>query len=237
MGQLTIAGTVDLSSDVSASCLRLADTGVKLVDLSFDSLEQFTGGRACNLLVRAANQASANGSRIACISLARMPIESAVSDNASAAEALATLDELVRAGGDVGAGVFCIPPPAVASSSAAVETVGYREALNCIHRVLEELSPTAERTGLFLGVRAPHSGCLLSPVEVCELIDAVASPCVGISLDVVQLAEIGRVEDWLTVLGNHVVSVRSSSRMLTGIQAAVEEHLSDRCIIVIDESG
>lgn len=236
MGRLVRAATVNLSSDVSAACRRLVDAGAESAEFSIDSLQKFTGDHLSDLLVQAAKHASAAGLRVACVSLTRMPVEPAVSDTTADRGSMVILDQLVCASGDIGAGVISIPPPAVMAANQSAKTVGYREALNCLYRVLDELSPAAERSSLFLGIRAPCYGCLLSPVEVSELIDAIASPCVGVSLDVLQLAEIGRVDDWLTVLGNHVVSVRSSLEMLPGVQTAVEAHLSGECILVVDES-
>lgn len=236
MGQLIRAATVNLSSPAPVGYAQLADAGFESVDLSIDSVEQFTGDAAEKILSRAADQAAAHGLRIACVTLRQLPVELACGDHSSCGQIMASLDRLVRTSGELGAGVCGIAPPAVVASNVASKTVGYRDALNCVYRLLGGLSEAAEFSGVCLGVCAPCHGCLLSPVEACELIEAVASPCVGVSVEVEQLNPIGRVEDWLTVLGTHVVSVRLAPDTAAGIESLLQRGGPADCVVVIDDS-
>ncbi|MEE9297204.1 MAG: hypothetical protein V3W34_19870 [Phycisphaerae bacterium] len=236
MGQLIRAATVNLSSPAPAGYAQLADAGFESVDLSIDSVEQFTGDAAEKILSRAADQAAAHGLGIACVTLRHLPVELACGDHSSRGQIMASLDRLVRTSGELGAGLCGVAPPAVVASNGASKTVGYRDALNGVYRVLGELSQAAEFSGVCLGVCAPCHGCLLSAVEVCELIEAVASSCVGVSVQVEQLNHIGRVEDWLAVLGRHVVSMRLTLNTLAGIESLLQRSGPADCVVVIDNS-
>ena len=102
-----------------------------------------------------------------------------------------------------------IPP--VARNQVGDSGVGfsrYQEALNFAYHLLHGARYEAEATGVALALEAATGGCLLSPVELREIIDAANSWAVGACVDVVRMARIGQPEDWLATLGHRVHSVR-----------------------------
>ena len=84
----------------------------------------------------------------------------------------------------------------------------YEEALNFAYQLLHGARYDAEATGVALALEAAAGGCLLSPVELREIIDAANSWAVGACVDVARIARIGQPEDWLATLGRRIHSVR-----------------------------
>lgn len=107
----------------------------------------------------------------------------------------------------VGAGLLnlAIPPVGEAANS---HLTGYRDGLNFAHALLRELRFEAECRGIRLALVAPSEGCLVSPVEVGELLDAAHSSGVGACVDVARASRVGRIEDWLATLGRRVAAIR-----------------------------
>jgi len=86
----------------------------------------------------------------------------------------------------------------------------YQDALNFAYQLLRAARFEAEAAGVVVAVEAAHDGCLLSPVELRELIDAVNSWVVGACLDVDRVRTVGEPIDWLTTLTHRVKAVRSN---------------------------
>jgi sugar phosphate isomerase/epimerase len=84
----------------------------------------------------------------------------------------------------------------------------YRDGLNFAYQVLRGLRFEAEAAGVQVAIDAAHGGCLLSPVEVGDLIDAVNSPAIGACVDVDLVSSVGDPLDWLATLGPRVSVVR-----------------------------
>lgn len=64
--------------------------------------------------------------------------------------------------------------------------------------------------GVALALDAPSCGCLLSPVELREVIDTANSSAIGACLDLGKIAALGSPADWVTTLGHRVHAVRVS---------------------------
>ena len=86
----------------------------------------------------------------------------------------------------------------------------YQAALNFAYGLLHELRFEAERLGVAVALEAGANGCLLSPVELREVIDAANSWAVGACIDTDRIARLGPPEDWLTTLNQRVHCVRAA---------------------------
>jgi sugar phosphate isomerase/epimerase len=84
----------------------------------------------------------------------------------------------------------------------------YQDGLNFADRLLHEVRYEAESSGVAVALEAAAGGCLLSPVELCEMIDRANSWAVGACIDVVRIAQIGLPPDWLATLRRRVHAVR-----------------------------
>ena len=143
------------------------------------------------------------------------------------------------------------PVPDVAVPDIAFS--GYQDALNFAYHLLRETRYEAESTGVPVALEAATGGCLLSPVELRETIDAANSWALGVCLDCDRVASVGSPADWLATLNrrvrcirvhgsaslapSHAVSAVSSgqrsNRGLTELFAAMEETSYDGPIIVV----
>lgn len=85
----------------------------------------------------------------------------------------------------------------------------YQDGLNFAYRFLHGIRYDAEATGVTVAIEAAHGGCLLSPVELREIIDEANSWAVGACLDIDGIRRIGSPEDWITTLGRRVLAVRA----------------------------
>lgn len=116
--------------------------------------------------------------------------------------------ELTRALGVFEGSVLTITPPPVLPRHAGDAVCGYQDALNLTRRALVDLCFEAERNGVGLALRAPSRGCVLSPVEARELIDALASPCIGVCIDSAALESVGLLDDWVSTLRHRILALR-----------------------------
>jgi len=99
---------------------------------------------------------------------------------------------------------------------------GYQDALNFAWQMGRTLRFAAERSGTDLALEAAAGGCLLSPVELRELLDACGSHALGVCLDVERLKGIGLVTDWLSTLGSRVRCIRLDAENATQIESLIE---------------
>ena len=72
---------------------------------------------------------------------------------------------------------------------------------------LAAIVPYAAEHGVRLGIENVHSGCLLTPTEMREYVASFASPWVGAYVDVGNGLLYAPSEDWLRILGPHLVGV------------------------------
>jgi len=96
----------------------------------------------------------------------------------------------------------------------------YLDALNFAYELLHGVRFEAEAAGISVALEAASGGCLLSPVEMRELIDAVNSSAIGVCLDVDRIAEIGSPLDWIDTLHRRIQAVRCAEIPCTPASAA-----------------
>lgn len=103
----------------------------------------------------------------------------------------------------------------------------YSEALAGTYRLLCAARHEAEQCGVCVMIDAPADRFLLSPAEVADLAARVASPHVGVRLDVFAAAVVSDPCDWIAELGRHVRGLlcRSNGRGLdwTALRRALDE--------------
>ena len=145
--------------------------------------------------------------------------------------------ELTRALGAFEGSVLTITPPPVLPRQPGDAVCGYQDALNLTRRALVELCFEAERSGVGLALRAPSRGCVLSPVEARELIDALASPCIGVCIDSAALESVGLLDDWIRTLRHRILALRvASTAFATGCDELLLAVAGD-WNLVVDPSG
>ncbi len=72
---------------------------------------------------------------------------------------------------------------------------------------MKALSPIAEDLDIFIGVENIWNKFLLSPLEMRSYIDTIASPKVGVWLDVANMLMFGYPEHWIKILNSRIVNV------------------------------
>lgn len=87
------------------------------------------------------------------------------------------------------------------------EIVPYDLAYERVQGVLGRLARLAEKHRVFLGIENVWNKFLLSPLEMRDLIDKVASPFVGSYLDVGNVLGLGYPEHWIKILGKRIRQV------------------------------
>ncbi len=81
----------------------------------------------------------------------------------------------------------------------------YQEGINFAYQLLRRVRLDAECCGVSVALEAGATGCLLSPVELRELIDTANSWAVGVCIDA---ARIALPADWIRILKARVHAVR-----------------------------
>jgi sugar phosphate isomerase/epimerase len=99
-------------------------------------------------------------------------------------------------------------PPVRRNGKTAVAFPRCQEALNFADVLLRRLRLEAEAAGVPLALEAAAGGCLLSPVELRELIDGACSWAVGACLDWTTVTRVGDFADWCETLARRVHCVR-----------------------------
>ena len=87
--------------------------------------------------------------------------------------------------------------------------VPYAEAMQRTHDALQMLRHEAEARGVALAIENVWNRFLLSPMEMCELIDRINSPYVGAYFDIGNVMTIGVPQDWIGLLGGRIVRVHA----------------------------
>lgn len=126
-------------------------------------------------------------------------------------EAIAEVIDLLYRAADVGASCLSLTLPPVRSASEGVASFRYQDALTLAYKILRGARFDAEAAGVPLALEGAAGGCLLSPVELREIIDAAASWAVGACIDAARLAQVGTLDDWVTTLTHRVHATRLSA--------------------------
>jgi hexulose-6-phosphate isomerase len=87
------------------------------------------------------------------------------------------------------------------------EHVPYDVAYENMNRSVAELIPTAEETGVLIGIENVWNKILMSPVEMRQFIDGFDSPWVRSYFDVGNVLRTGYAEDWVRILGERIAGV------------------------------
>lgn len=118
--------------------------------------------------------------------------------------ALAALDRAAW----LGAEVLLIVPGVVARHQQPGQMLcGYAEALHRAFDALRGLVYEAESRGVILAVENVWNQLLISPIEMREFIDRLASPWIGVYFDVGNVLRYGFPQDWIRILGRRIVRV------------------------------
>lgn len=72
---------------------------------------------------------------------------------------------------------------------------------------MKRLAPIAEENGVYIGVENVWNKFLLSPLEMCQFVDAVGSKWVGAYFDVGNVLYAGYPEHWIRILGSRIKKV------------------------------
>ncbi len=123
-------------------------------------------------------------------------------------EACDDLAELLARAAALGVRCLNLAVPPLRRGEAECGFARYQDMLNFTHELLQRIRLEAESSGVAVALEAAAGGCLLSPVELRELIDVANSWAVGACVDVGRVASIGSAADWLTTLTHRVHSVR-----------------------------
>jgi sugar phosphate isomerase/epimerase len=156
----------------------------------------------------------------------------------------------LHAAAAIGAKVLNLHLPPVRGSGRGEGFGRYQEGVNFAYELLHRARLEAEATGVAVALEAADGGCLLSPVELREIIDAANSWAVGACVDAGRIALLGSPADWVGTLEHRVQAVRLSpsldepKRGATGGSAWAEELLrsldnvpADRPLIICGEEA
>ncbi|MFH1747880.1 MAG: sugar phosphate isomerase/epimerase family protein [Planctomycetota bacterium] len=106
-----------------------------------------------------------------------------------------------------GAEAILVVPAVVGAVSELQQRVTYADAWYRTLEALLILRHDAEALGVTLAIENVHNRFLLSPLEMCDLIDQVNSPYVGVYLDVGNVLAYGYPRDWITTLSRRIARV------------------------------
>jgi hexulose-6-phosphate isomerase len=87
------------------------------------------------------------------------------------------------------------------------EDVPYDLAYERSLAALKELAGVAEKLGVHIGVENVWNKFLLSPLEMRDFVDAVASPMVGVYFDAGNVLVNGYPDHWIKILGPRILKV------------------------------
>ncbi len=124
-----------------------------------------------------------------------------------------TVSSQLRAAASLGAKVLNVGIPPVQQGCQGRSFARYQEGLNFAYELLHRARHEAEATGVAVALEAADGGCLLSPVELREIIDAANSWAVGACIDAERIALFGSPADWVRTLQHRVQAVRLSGSL------------------------
>ena len=87
--------------------------------------------------------------------------------------------------------------------------VGFRTAYTRAVAAIRELEPYAAERDVILGIENVPNKFLLSPLEMVDFIDEIASPHVQAYLDIGNMLQHGYPQDWICELSHRVVAVHA----------------------------
>ncbi len=114
----------------------------------------------------------------------------------------------LRAASWLGAEVLLVVPGTLAPPGAdSAFHVPYDVAYERMREGVGRLVPTAEETGVAMGIENVWNRVLLSPLEMRDFIDSFGSDAVGAYFDAGNVIVTGYAEDWVRILGARIGAV------------------------------
>ncbi len=104
-------------------------------------------------------------------------------------------------------GVLVIPGYVGLPWDPSVKPVRYDLAYDRLLGALQSLAPTAEQWNVPVLIENIWNMFLLSPLEMRQLIDEVASPQVGVLFDTGNVVQFGFPEQWIRILGTRIKEI------------------------------
>jgi hexulose-6-phosphate isomerase len=104
-------------------------------------------------------------------------------------------------------GVLVIPGYVGLPWDPSVQPVRYDFAYDRLRDSLQSLAPVAEELGTTILIENIWNMFLLSPLEMRQLIDEVASPRVGVLFDTGNVVQFGFPEQWIRILGARIKEI------------------------------
>ena len=153
---------------------------------------------------------------------------------------LAEVDALLQRAASLGARCLTLMIPPVHGDAPARSVDGfdrYQDGLNFAYALLHHARHEAERGGVTVALEAGAGGCLLSPVELREIVDAANSWAVGACIDTHRIARIGSPGDWLTTLRHRVHAIRMGGKDSDSALAAALEEIQFTGPLIAGGSG
>ncbi len=130
-------------------------------------------------------------------------------------EGVESLSALLPWAAKLGARCVNVAIPPLQSRCGQAGLARYQDALNFAYGLLHSIRFEAEEAGVAVALEPVIGGCLLSPVELREIIDNANSWAVGSVVDADRIAAVGSVEDWLRTLTHRVHAVRLPRHLAT----------------------
>lgn len=122
--------------------------------------------------------------------------------------ALNEVNTLIDRAAGLGAQCLNLTIPPLARSRGDQGFTSYQAALNYAYELLYHARFETEAAGVAVALEAGANSCLLSPVELRQIIDAANSWAAGVCIDVARIRRIGSPTDWLRILTARVHAVR-----------------------------
>ncbi|MFZ4615233.1 MAG: sugar phosphate isomerase/epimerase family protein [Rectinemataceae bacterium] len=103
--------------------------------------------------------------------------------------------------------ILCVPGYVGCDFIPGAEVVPYETAIARAKEGLASLIPHAKSAGVTIAVENVWNKMLLSPLEMRDFIDELASPFIGAYFDVANCIQTGYAEQWIDILGARIKRV------------------------------
>ncbi len=109
---------------------------------------------------------------------------------------------------DLDAGTLLLIPGWVGSPlDSSSERIPYSTAYNLLEEQLYRIAPVAESLGVVVAIENVWNKFLLSPLEVCSLLDRIGSSYIKAYFDTGNILPFGYPDDWIRTLGHRIAQI------------------------------